>query len=277
MSQSAFRLGLLGGGNMAEAIIKGVIAAGILRPSELFVTDISEDRRRLLRETYGVEVFEKNGELVSQVDVVLFAVKPQNMPVVLEEIRPVARPEQLFVSICAGTTTAIIEKGLESPAHGTPRVVRVMPNTPALISMGMAGMCKGAHASDADIDRARVIFDAVGEVVAVPESMMDAVTALIGSGPAYVFYLIESLIEAARKHGFSDEQARSMVLATVRGAATLAHGSPLPPAQLRRNVTSPGGTTAAGLAVLEERKVKDAFIACVDAAEHRGKELAANK
>ncbi|CAN5478614.1 pyrroline-5-carboxylate reductase [soil metagenome] len=269
-----FSLAFIGGGNMAEAIIRGVTAGGVLPAGNISVTDKSSERREFLRGAFPLaRVLEENGAAISGADVVLFAVKPQVMAAVLQEIAPVCHAGQFFISICAGIRSAAIEGGLRTASHPSPRVVRVMPNTPALIGLGMAGICGGANAVEADLELSRKIFDAVGQVVSVKESQMDAVTALSGSGPAYVFYLIESLIEAGIEVGFSAEDARRMVLQMTLGAATLAANSEKSPAELRRAVTSPGGTTAAGVAMLEEKKMREALIECVKAAESRGAEL----
>lgn len=258
---------------MAEAIMKGVVQADVLPWDSIHVSDVSSDRREYLRANSGATVADTNASVMEHCRAILFAVKPQNMPDLLREVAPLARPEQLFLSICAGTTTATIEQGLRTDSHPAPRVIRIMPNTPALIGRGMAGICRGQHATEEDLALAEELFRSVGEVLSVPEERMNAVTALAGSGPAYVFYLIEAMIDAAQRHGFSPEEAARLVLQTVRGGAELAHGSALSPAQLRRNVTSPGGTTAAGIAALEDRGFHEALIACIDAAEKRGKEL----
>lgn len=268
------KFGFLGAGNMAEAIIRGLLDKGVAEREEILITDASAERAAFLRAELGVAEAASNEDLARRSETLVFAVKPQVMPAVLREIAPAARPDALYLSICAGIRTGTIEDGLQTGDCPAPRVVRVMPNTPALIGRGMAGICRGKHATTDDLDAAATIFNAVGETVQITEDKMDAVTALTGSGPAYVFYLIEALEEAAIDHGFTGAQARQMILAMVRGAAELAHGSEKAPTELRRAVTSPGGTTAAGIAVLDQRAVKDAFHACVDAAEQRGRELA---
>lgn len=273
MADRQHRLAFIGGGNMAEAIISGLLDRGVYTAAELAATDVVPARLEFLSRTFAIATSDDNRELIRSADAVLFAVKPQNMGDVLAGIAADTAPDQLFLSICAGTTTAFIENGLRTPHAPTPRVIRIMPNTPALIGLGVAGICKGTHATDADLDVAERIFKSVGIVLRVAETQMDAVTALTGSGPAYVFYLIEALIEAGVKVGFTPEQAHEMVTQMVLGSATLARKSDKSAADLRRAVTSPGGTTAAGVAVLDEKKVMEAFIACVAAAEARGREL----
>ncbi|MCC5877995.1 MAG: pyrroline-5-carboxylate reductase [Candidatus Sumerlaeia bacterium] len=272
-NQLDLKLGMIGFGNMAEAVLKGIVARGIIDPENMRVTEQSEARCNHLLATFAIKPTPDALNLLEQVDVVLFAVKPGNMKEVLAHIAPAARPDHLFLSVCAGIRTNTIEEALRSEKCPHPRVVRVMPNTPALIGEGMAGICGGANATDGDIEIPMAIFRAVGAATRVEESMMDAVTALTGSGPAYVFYLIESLIEGGVELGFEADQAKEMVLQMVYGAAKLARESDREPAELRRAVTSPGGTTAAGIATLDDHKVREAFKACLVAAEKRGREL----
>jgi pyrroline-5-carboxylate reductase len=271
--QSINTLGFIGGGNMAEAIIRGVLGQGLLTGEQILVTDKNPERRRWLRDNFPVTVVDDNQSVVRGSNAVLFAVKPQNMKEVMEEIRVACHGGQLFLSICAGTKSASIEAGLAGESHPQPRVVRIMPNTPALIGMGMAGISRGAFATDQDLDFTLSVFRAVGEVLVIGEEQMDAMTALSGSGPAYLFYFIESLIEAGAEIGFTPEDSEKIVLQMILGSAKLAHVSGKPVEELRRQVTSPGGTTAAGIAVLEEREVKDDFVAAVVAAEQRGQQL----
>lgn len=266
-------LGFIGGGNMAEAIIGGVLAKGLYAADAIMVADKSSARTELLARNFGVRVAAGNVQVVEQCSVILFAVKPQNMDDVLAEIAPASTAEHLFLSICAGTRTETIDKGLLTLKNPTPRVVRIMPNTPALIGLGVAGICRGTHASADDLATATRIFDSVGITFTVEEAKMDAVTALTGSGPAYIFYVIESLMRAAQQHGFSPAESRRMIVQMTLGAATLASQSDRTPEELRAAVTSPGGTTAAGIAVLDEQLVGKAFVACVAAAEARGREL----
>lgn len=272
-NSASLRLGFLGGGNMAESILRGVIACEVLPAGDVYVTDISEERRGYLASNTEARVVATNAELVEGSDVIVLAVKPQGLQGVLEEIKPIGRRDQLFLSICAGKHTDGIEEGLCTSQNPEPRVVRVMPNLPARIGLGMAGICGGAHTSEKDLDFPRAVFEAVGEVVVVSESLMDAVTAISGSGPAYVFYAMEAMMEAAKSMGFADDQAKVMVRQTFLGSVQLACQSADSPAELRRQVTSKGGTTAAGVAVLEENKVRDHFIECVRAAARRAKEL----
>lgn len=267
-------LGFLGGGNMAEAILRGVLARGIVPLEKMIVSDKAVARLELLGKNPGVETTVDNGRVLARAGFVLVAVKPQNAAELLAEIAPMARPEQAFVSICAGLPARFFEERLATDANPRPRIVRVMPNTPALIGEGMAGLCAGAHATEEDLAAAEELFRSVGRVLTFPEEKMDAVTAVSGSGPAYLFAFVEALAAGAEQAGFTPDEAKVLALQTVHGAARLAATSDKSPAELRQAVTSPGGTTAAGLAVLEESGFAEAVAACVKAARRRGEELA---
>jgi pyrroline-5-carboxylate reductase len=274
MSTQAIKtLGFIGGGNMAEAIIRGILAKGIFSGDQIVVTDKSGERRDFLAKTFPIRVVPTNLDVLTQADAIMFAVKPQNVVDVMTELRDHLKKDYLFLSILAGTRAATLEAGLRSDKFPRPRVVRVMPNTPALIGMGMAGISRGTHATDSDVETAKSIFNSVGKVIVIEEVQMDAMTALSGSGPAYLFYVIESLIEAGVEIGFSSAESEKIVLQMVVGSAMLARESGKPVEELRRQVTSPGGTTAAGIAVLDSREVRDDFIAAVVAAEQRGQQL----
>ncbi len=266
-------LGFLGAGNMGEAIFRGLLDGGVLTPAQIVATDASAERRADIAARFPIRVVDSNEELVEQATVVIFAVKPQVMPVVLEEVASYFSQNKLSISICAGIPCSTIERALMRDTHEEPRVVRVMPNTPALIGAGMSGVCRGRYARQHELELAMSFFEAVGEAEEVYEAQMDAVTALTGSGPAYVFRFIEGLIEAGKKHGFPPDQATRMVVQMVYGAARLAMESDKSPEELRIAVTSPGGTTAAGLQALNAADFMDALQECVDAAEARGKEL----
>ena len=267
-------IGFLGGGNMAEAILRGAVARGVFRPEQVIVSDLAEGRRELLARDPGVAVTSSNREVVEKADLVVVAVKPQVAADVLAEVAPLGRGGQLFVSICAGLPARFFEERLAHSGNVKPCVVRVMPNTPALVGHGMTGLCAGRHAREEDVAAARSIFESVGRVLVFPEELMDGVTAVSGSGPAYLFAFIEALTAGAEAAGFSPEDAAELALQTVSGAARLAAESDKSPAELRRAVTSPGGTTAAGLAALEERGFAGAVQECVLAARRRGRELA---
>lgn len=262
------RLACIGAGNMAEALVKGLLRAG-LSPAQVTVTDVRHERLDYFRSAYGVQAAPDNRAAAKAADVILLAVKPQQMNDVLAELAG-ATERALFVSIAAGIPTARIERALGAPA----RVVRVMPNTPALVGAGISALCGGAHAAADDLALAEVLLQAVGQTVRVDEALMDAVTAVSGSGPAYIFRVMEAMEAAAVQHGLPQETARSLVLATVAGAGQLAQSSRRAPSELREQVTSKGGTTEAALKVLNERDIAGAFSDAIAAAVRRARELA---
>ena len=253
---------------MAEAIVAGIVEKRIIEAADIFVTDISEERLTHFLTEYDVSTSDDNAYPVSLSDVVVLSVKPQVFPEVWPEIEAALRPETLVVSIMAGIPSAKI-------ANGKPlRVVRVMPNTPALVGKGAAGIAAGEFATAEDLRLAEKLMGAVGETAIVEEGQIDAVTALSGSGPAYVFYLLEGMLEAAERMGLEKETARKLALATVAGAAELMKRTGEDAAALRRKVTSKGGTTAAAIQTLEERRAKEAVVAALLAAQKRSRELA---
>ena len=258
----------IGAGNMAEAIVAGIVKQGVVEATEVCVTDINEERLDHFTEQYGVGRSTDNAAAVAQSDVVVLAVKPQIFPEVWPTIEGALKPDALVVSIMAGIPSAKI-------ANGKPvRVVRVMPNTPALVGEGAAGVAAGELATDADLKIAQKLMGAVGVAKVVTEEEIDAVTALSGSGPAYVFYLLEGMLAAAEQMGLEKGTARELALATVSGAAKLMKESGEEADELRRKVTSKGGTTHAAITTMEERGVKDSVVAALLAAQARSKELA---
>jgi len=261
------RVGFFGAGNMAEALAGGLISQGMGKEF-LIASDLKEDRRKYFSENLGVETTNDNREVLGRSDICVFAVKPQDMPGLLAILSPAA-PDKLFISICAGVTTHYIEKTLS----GTPRVVRAMPNTPMLVQSGVAAVSRGRWADDEDLSAARAIFAASATVVEVEESAMDAVTAVSGSGPAYFFYLVEAMVEAGVKLGLPEEAALLLAQQTCLGAGRLLISSEDEPSELRRKVTSPGGTTFAAITKLQEANVKEALISAIEAAAARSKEL----
>jgi pyrroline-5-carboxylate reductase len=263
------KIAFLGGGNMAEALIKGMLAAGVAKADQIFVTDISADRLAHLQGTYGITVPQDNKDAVIRAGIVLLCVKPQMMDHVLKEIADVAGKDKLIISIAAGVTIARIEKALASG----PRVIRVMPNTPALVLSGAAGLAAGSTSTVSDMMTAQQIFGAVGRAVVVEEKLMDAVTGLSGSGPAYVFTIIEALADAGVKAGIPRELALELSAQTVYGAAKMVLETHEHPGKLRDKVTSPGGTTVEGLRVLEKGKFRETLMNAVEAAAARSKEL----
>lgn len=268
MSIMESKVVFIGAGNMAEAIVGGMVEAEFCAPEKIVLTDIRPERLADLESELGVSTSTDNS-VVKNAEIVVLAVKPQVMGEVLKGIAPVLRKETLVISIAAGITAAKIEDAL---GEGT-RVVRVMPNTPALIGKGASGIAAGALADEADLEVTEAILGCVGLTVRVKESELDAVTALSGSGPAYVFYLLESMLAAADEMGLEKETARTLALQTVEGAARLMKDSGEEAAELRAKVTSKGGTTHAAISSMEEFGVKSAIITALKAARDRSVEL----
>jgi len=266
---AGLRIGFLGGGNMAEALVKGLISSGACATADLHVTDIRGERCEALASAYGIRASSNNGAAAAEADILVLAVKPQQMREVAEGIACVRKRDAGVLSIAAGLRTGTLESWLGAGA----RVVRAMPNTPALVGAGVSAICPGRDATPEDMDRAEALLGATGRVVRVAEEQMDAVTATSGSGPAYVFHLMESMIEAAVELGIEPATARVLVEDTVAGAAKLVRETGLPPAELRERVTSKGGTTAAALDVIRARGVGQAWKDAMAAAKRRGDEL----
>ena len=258
-------------GKMAEAIMGGMISCGAVEASQITACDPNASRRSYLKDKYHVLTTANNASVAKASDILILAVKPQTMGHVLENLRPSINKNCLVVSIAAGFTLSQIQEGL-----GTDTVVRAMPNTPAAVGRGITAIVGNAAASAADLDQAEALLGAVGQVVRLEdEDQMDAVTGLSGSGPAYVFHMIECLAAAGEAEGLAPELAMQLAKATVAGAGALAEAAEESPAQLRANVTSPNGTTQAGLEVLmdETTGLSPLIRRTVAAAAARSREL----
>ncbi|MBJ6727938.1 pyrroline-5-carboxylate reductase [Geomesophilobacter sediminis] len=264
------KTGFIGGGNMAEAIIKGLLAGGVAA-ADLTVAEPFPQRRDYLAERYGITTIADNVELCQASDTIIIAVKPQVSNAVFSTIENVVGVNKLVISIMAGVRTAAVEGALTQGA----RVVRVMPNTPALVLEGASALCRGANASDDDVVLTRHIFELIGTACVVDEKYMDAVTGLSGSGPAYVLTFIEALADAGVKQGLTRDTATALAAQTVLGSAKLLLETREHPAVLRGNVTSPGGTTIAGMYALEKEGFRGAVMDAVEAATARSIELGA--
>ncbi len=263
------KIALIGGGNMAEAIIRGLMREEV--GIGVCVAEISLKRRDELTAQFpNVRVVDNAAEAAGWGEVIILAVKPQHAASALDLIERVVTPQKLVISIMAGITTAKIEENL---APGC-RVVRSMPNTPALIGAGATAVCAGRKASDSDLDLARQLFSLTGSAVTVDEKQMDAVTGLSGSGPAYVFTFIEALADAGVKNGLSRDVAARLAAQTVMGAALMVIETGEHPTLLKEKVTSPGGTTIAGLHALENGSFRGIVMNAVEAATLRSRELA---
>jgi pyrroline-5-carboxylate reductase len=261
-------IGFIGGGNMAEALVKGLLAGGIPKKA-ILVAEPQSARRSYMAKTYGISCLEENQEVVANSDAVILAVKPQIAAAVLQGTVIAKGAGMLIISIMAGVKVETLESGLPKGS----RVIRVMPNTPALALQAASAIAPGTNATADDLDLARSIFELVGKAWIVDEKLMDAVTGLSGSGPAYVLTFIEALSDAGVKNGLSREIATGLAAQTVFGTAKLLMETGEHAAVLKEKVTSPGGTTIAGLHMLEKEGFRGTVINAVDAATARSKEL----
>lgn len=262
------RVAIIGVGNMGLALMRGIIDSQAVAPDHITVHNRRKERTDSLVAQYGVLGAESNAACVAGADIVLIAVKPQIFSKVLPEIRD-AVGDALVISVAAGITCQRIEDAL----GGQARVVRAMPNTPALIKEGAAGICAGEHATEADLALATAILEQICYVVTVDEVHMDAVTGLSGSGPAYLMLIIEAFSDAGVRVGLSREIAQALAVQTIRGSARLLQETKEHPGRLRDQVTSPGGTAIAGLHALEEGGLRTTIMNAVEAATKRAKEL----
>jgi pyrroline-5-carboxylate reductase len=261
------RIAILGTGKIGESLLAGLRSSDW---ADIVASSRRQERADELHERHGVETTTSNGEAIRGADVVVLAVKPQDIETLLGEIGHLLTAEQTVLSIAAAIPTAAIERHVA----GDVPVVRAMPNAPATVHEGIAGMCPGRHASQEHLERAGTVLRAVGDVVVVPEEHMDAVTAVSGSGPAYYALLAEAMIEAGILLGLSREVSTKLVVQTMLGSAKLLRDENVHPVELREAVTSPGGTTIRAIRELEQAGVRAAFLNAINAAMERSKELA---
>ena len=259
----------LGAGNMAGALIKGLLASGVLTPEQVLCTDVRKPRLDELKQKHGVRVLTSNEDAARQADVIVLSTKPQVFDRLLPEVRNGVRADALVVSIAAGIPISAIEAHLPP---GT-RVVRTMPNTPAIVDAGATAIAAGTHATEEDVALARALFESVGVTVVLDESLLDAVTGLSGSGPAYIFLIIEALADAGVKVGLHRESAQLLAAQTLFGSAKLLLETGEHPGKLKDMVTSPGGTAIAGLSSLEAGGLRTTLINAVETATARAKQL----
>ena len=262
------KIGFIGGGTMAEALIKGMISRGM---KGILVSEPKDERRQYLQQQYGVETTDGNKQIVASCDIIILAVKPQDMDSVVNEIGDAVREDMTVVSIAAGITLAYLSSRLK-----TRKIIRVMPNTPALAQKGMTVMSLCECFSDRDIGLVRNIFMSIGEVITLPEKYMDAVTAVSGSGPAFIALFVEAMIEGGIQAGLHQEDALTLAVQTAIGTSQLLDTG-LSPSKLREMVTSPGGTTAAGLKVFDEKGLRGIVAAAIEAARSRSEELGSSR
>jgi len=262
-----YELGFVGAGNMAEAIALAAIHGNIVSASSIVAADPSEARRELFA-SHGITTTDSNADVVNQSENILLAIKPQTLPQLGDQLSAIDTDKQVIISIMAGIRSAKIAEAAGKPI----RVVRIMPNTPLMVGEGMAGVALGEHAAPGDDAMAMRLFGAAGKAISVTEAELDAVTAVSGSGPAYVFYLAEAMQKAASDLGLS-ENGQLLVQQTVLGAAKLLSESEDSAEELRRKVTSPGGTTAAAIEHMETGKVGDTIAEAIRKAQARSIEL----
>jgi pyrroline-5-carboxylate reductase len=272
MTNQTYTLGFLGAGNMAEAIARAAIKANILTAGQMIASDPSPQRRELFA-SLGIKAVESNAQVIAESNQVLIAVKPQTVGQLAADLAKHLRPDHVLISIMAGITSAKLSGLIESAGKPGPfRVVRVMPNTPLMSGEGMAGVSLGQGASPGDEALAIRLFGSAGKAVLVKEDLIDGITAVSGSGPAYLFYLAEAMEQAARELGLA-EHARLLTAQTLLGSAKLLLESNESPEELRRKVTSPNGTTHAAITHMDSQSVKQSIIDAIKAAEARSREL----
>jgi pyrroline-5-carboxylate reductase len=267
----SYELGILGAGNMAEAIARGVVARGLFKAEQIIAADPVGGRRELFSKQLNIRAIEDNSEVARQSKVVLLSSKPYQMKEALAPVGSVMDEKTLVISIAAGITSNAIVAALGQGKKW--RVVRTMPNTPMLVGEGMVAISAGQNASEEDLAAARRIFEAAADVIEVREDQIDAVTALSGSGPAYFYYLVECLIRAGVEMGLSAEHSHKLAVKTAIGSGKLLAGSTDSPADLRRKVTTPGGTTHAAITHMETQHMDQIVIEALKAAQKRGREL----
>jgi pyrroline-5-carboxylate reductase len=263
-------IAIVGAGKMGEALASGLLRSGVVGPDEIIAAVRRPERAKQLRAAYGIEVTSP-ADAAERAQTLVLAVKPQDMAVLLEEIAAVVTPAKLVISVAAGITTAFIGRRLS----GAVPVVRVMSNTPVLVDEAMSVISAGPHATEEHLRRAEELLQPVGKVLRIPESQQDAATALSGSGPAYVYFLVEAMVDAGILLGMPRQDALEMVKQAVYGAATMLKDSGEHPVLLREAVTSPGGTTINAIRELERHGVRAAILAAIEAASDRGRELGA--
>lgn len=269
MPLKGLKIGFLGGGAMAGAIISGLISSGAVTAASLYVSDVSKERLEHLKASLNINTLSDNRELVAVSDVVLLAIKPAMVLPVVREVGSSLKPGQTIISIAAGVSTAVLENAVGKDVP----VIRVMPNTPALVGEAASALCSGSGAGRADMERALAVFNAVGRAVEVPETLMDAVTGLSGSGPAYMFIMLEALADAGVRMGLPREVASVLGAQTMLGAARMVLESGRHPGQLKDMVTTPGGTTIEGLYSLERDGVRGALMRAVEVSAAKSREI----
>lgn len=264
------KISFVGAGSMAEAVIAGIVHKKVLKNDQVYVIN-KENKERLayLHEEYGITGSTDREAVIKDANIVVIATKPHDVHVALKDIASFIETDQLIISVVAGVSTKAIEKSI---GKNVP-VIRTMPNTSATIGYSATAICKGEFATEHHIAQANEVFEAIGTVSIVEEKQMHVVTGISGSGPAYIYYLVEAMEQAAREEGLDEKTAKQLITQTIIGAGNMLQERTESPATLRENVTSPNGTTAAGIATLQQLKFKEAVIECVKSATRRSEEL----
>ncbi len=263
------KIGFLGGGNMAEAMIKGLLSASFIESKNIISSDLSDERLQILKDKYSIHVSQDNRDMAKNSDIIIIAVKPQAIKNVLSEIYDLINENKLIISVAAGVSIKSLESYLNLDGHSKVNVIRSMPNTPALVQAGVTALASGHNVSKSNLKIGHRIFEAIGKTVDVDETHLDAVTGLSGSGPAYIFTIIEALSDAGVKMGLSREVANILTIQTVLGSAKLALETGKHPGELKDMVTSPGGTTISGLHTIEKGGLRTTLINAVEEATKR--------
>ena len=269
MSKIAF----IGCGSMAEAIISGIITNNYIQPNHIITINRSNlDRRQELTNKYGIQTTSEYSQLLQNATIVILAVKPQNVFEALTAAKPFINKQMLIISVAAGISTNTIAEILGRDIA----IIRSMPNTSAAVGKSATAISPNHYTTEQQLKTAKTLFETFGTATVVQEELLDGVTGLSGSGPAYIYYIVEAMEEAAEKIGLDQAAAKALIVQTLNGAAAMLQQSPKTPATLREEVTSPGGTTEAGLKVLQAHGVKDAVIECIVTATERSKQLGKN-
>ncbi|AKL97541.1 pyrroline-5-carboxylate reductase [Endomicrobium proavitum] len=263
------KLFFIGSGNMAQAIISGLVQSKLVRPENIVCNDVVKDKLEAVAQKFAVAIAENKGEAIIGSDIIFLSVKPQNMPQVFEEIKHFVKKGAIIISIAAGITTKFIEDSIAKEVG----VIRAMPNTPALVLEGTTALCKGRYVSDEQLIKAKTLFEAIGKAEILPEDKFDVITALSGSGPAYVFYLCELMQKAAEKLGLDAATAEKFAVQTIYGAGKMLDITKTPAAKLKEIVKSPNGTTEAALKHFEAQKLEEIVEKAMSEAVRRSKEL----
>ena len=269
MEQFHYSLGFIGAGNMAKAIMKGILKSGLYEADQIIASDKEKGVVEEISKQFGISIAQDNGDAVKRAGIILLCIKPQNMKEVLMEIRDFLKTSHLIISIAAGISIKTILRTLEKDIP----IIRVMPNTPALVQRGMSGIAFGPGIRKEHVSIALDIFNSVGETIIVEEQMLDLITAVSGSGPGYIFRIMELMVESAMELGLERDPARKLVIQTFIGSSHLAKESEEPLSMLRQMVTSPGGTTEAGLLVFEKAELRNIIKDAIKAALKRSIEI----